>query len=286
MVSNLHSNAVASLSTGDLDALTTFTEWFGQSHAHGKKLLANVRRESHLVGDGDFGEPKALAAFLIRCAVGHGRPKSSPQRMRNYGLACGACELKGLRVPRGHLPRTLLRYSASRAAAAALVERVLGKAARRDFDNGILQPEDAFARIAELWPPLEMSESDRLAGGAAVFATFDAGTNAPRDSAFGMAEALALGILMRPPGDEDILFEFSYDTNTVRGYRFPTVGDAGTFPLFEPAPEIEPDTASPQTCCGWTKPLGQHEPQPEIVHENESLRVLGRSPRLVGRIGR
>ena len=119
-----------------------------------------------------------------------------------------------------------------------------------------------------------------------VFATFEHPGGAPRDDALGMAEALALPLMASPVSVDEFLVELSYPTNSVRNHRFPTVADAGNHPLFEPAREVAPNPAAPETCTGWTKPLGKHRPQAEIVHGNDSLRILNRAPRLVGRVQR
>jgi hypothetical protein len=120
--------------------------------------------------------------------------------------------------------------------------------------------------------------------GRVVFATFEHKAGAPRSSALAMIEALALPVLVRISGDEEILFELTYETDSVADYRFPTVADAGSWHLFEPAQEWAPDPVAPATCWGWTKPVGTHPPQPEIVHSNESLRILRASPRFLGRV--
>jgi hypothetical protein len=99
-----------------------------------------------------------------------------------------------------------------------------------------------------------------------------------------LAEALALPCLVEPRTADELLIELSYPTRAVGEMRFPTVADAGLVHLFRPAPEIEPSSGEPETCYGWTEPIGAHPPQPEVVHVNASVRVLDRPPRFVGRV--
>jgi hypothetical protein len=168
--------------------------------------------------------------------------------------------------------------------ATTLVERILGDMARRDFVSGLMSVEDAFNRIAVRWSAARLTNGDMLSRSGAVFVTFEHDGTAPRDDARALADALALPVLLRVGAGEEILFEFSYQRDSVQGYRFPTVSDVGLSHLFQPAPEIAPDPARRQTLWGWTRPLGGQQSQPEIVHENAPLRVLDTAPRLVGRM--
>jgi hypothetical protein len=155
---------------------------------------------------------------------------------------------------------------------------VLGKVARSRFDSELFI-EDILANVAASWD-LVVIDDLRLAKGTAVFATFEHPGGAPRDDAPALAQALALPTRT----DEALLIELSYPTKAVNDTRFPTVADAGLMPRFRPAPEVEPSSGYPETCCGWTEPLGAQPPQPELVHANAALTVLDRPPRLVGRV--
>lgn len=148
------------------------------------------------------------------------------------------------------LPAGFLRYSVSKTLAATLVERMLGTMARRDFDSGLMSVEDAFSRIAVRWSAARLTNSEMLARSSAVFATFEHDGTAPRDDARALADALALPVLLRVGTGEEILFEFSYQRDSVQGYRFPTVADAAWFHLFQPAPEFAPDPAERHTIWG------------------------------------
>jgi len=151
-------------------------------------------------------------------------------------------------------------------------------------NRNYLEPKDASKQLARRWNPAKLTDSDRLSRHECVFATFDHPPGASRSNARTMAEALALPVASRPGSANEMLVEFSYPTDSVPNHRFPTVADAGDHPFFRPAPEVPPDPTARETCCGWTKPLGKQSPQPEIVHGNESLRVLNRAPRFVGRV--
>lgn len=185
---------------------------------------------------------------------------------------------------REHLPDALLRYVTSRAVAANLIERMLGRLGRDDFDSGLLPPETLFARLRRFWRPARLRTTDRLAGGKKVFATFDHPEGAPREDAKRLSQALSLSFWQNPRRDMELLVELTYSTDAVRNHRFPTIADAGWGCLFRPAPEQVPDGSIPTACCGWTEPLGPHPPQPEIVHDNAPLQVLSEPPRLVGAI--
>lgn len=287
MASQLYTLAQRSLPTVDQRHLTEFETWLSdinEPQLNSAQLVANVRDESHLVGAGDFGDPNELAAFLRACGQAHSRANSDDRRRTSYSLTCSAFVLKGLVIEPTNLPAGFLRYSTSKTVAATLVERMLGKIARRDFDSGLMSVEDTFNRMARNWSAARLSDDEMLASSNAVFATFEHDGNAPRDDARALADALALPVLLRVGAGEGILFEFSYQRDSVQGYRFPTIADVGLFHLFQPAPEVAPDPAERQTLWGWTRPLGGQQSQPEIVHENAPLRVMDSAPRLVGRM--
>jgi len=283
MPSKLFIEALAALSSGDAKAFLAFGAWLG-SMAGGPRLVGNLQRESHLVGDEGFGVPRECASFLRRCATGHAKGKTDRQRCRSHAAACTAHQLRGLRIPRPHLPNGLLRYRASTRTAGELLERMLGPRARRFLKAGAMDTDEASRRLASAWDPSKLTKGDTLGRAGCVFATFDHPGGAPRGDALDMAQALALPAASSPVSVDEAMVEFSYPTDSVRNHRFPTVADAGDHPLFEPAKEIPPNPGAPETCTGWTRPIGKHSPQPEIVHRNNSLRVLDRAPRLVGRI--
>jgi hypothetical protein len=245
----------------------------------GAKVVENLRTESHLVGDGAFGEPAELTSFLRVCGA---PPSASTEVGDRYEKACAAHLLRGLPIPLDHLPARLLRYSTSRTIAGQMIERVLGRRAREDFDNDLLV-EDTMAELAASWDAGALS-GVHLGSAAPVFATFEHSAPLPRDDARALSLALALGFWGRPRSRVELVIELSYPARAVTDTRFPTVADVGLGHLFRPAQEIAPDPATPGTCCGWTDPLGGHPPQPELVHANAEVRILDHPPRLVGRV--
>lgn len=287
MASNLYQLAVAALAAAERESLTQFEDWladFSDSVAgrpiRGDQVRENLRAESHLTGDGDFGDCSTLADFLKACLEEHARASSDLERYGCFGQTCRAHHGRGLRIERSHLPDALLRYLRSREMVDIVIERVLGESAREDLRNGIMSLEDVFSRLTLFWDSDAMTDDDRLGAGTSVFATFEHNTGAPRADASAMAQALGLPVR---PGREEILIEVSYSTDSVRNHRFPTIADAGWTHEFQPSSEVAPDPAVPETCCGWTRPLGSWPPQPELVHENRSLKILSAPPRLVGR---
>ena len=287
MPSNLYAGARAMLGGTDKSSLAAFDRWLQRVRARstgdpvdGGQLCVNLKAEAHLTGTGAFGDTTELTGFLTRCAQAHRVTKGVQPRVDGYAKTCDAHASKGTHIPTAHLPPRLLRYSTSRFAAALLVERVLGKVARIQFDAGSLSPEDAFRRIERRWRAAAMTPADRLSGGPTVWATFRHKKGTPRHDAKSMADALALPV--RTAGT--ILLEFAYAMNKVSNHRFPTVADAGLIHLFRPAPEVAPDPAKRRTCWGWTHPLGGQPAQPEVVHDNACLSVLRRAPRFIGRL--
>jgi hypothetical protein len=288
--SNLYRQALGSLSDDERTAFTSWTSWL-EAHTssspdgvrNGAKVLENLQTEAHLVGDGVFGDPSELAE-LLRCCASRLAPLPLPERPAGYDGVCQEFGGRGLRVPREHLPDGLLRYSRSRRSAADLIERMLGKRARDAFDRDALPPETLFSRLRSRWAASRLAPTDRLGRGEEVFATFDHLAGAPRDDAEALSRALSLPLWQGPRSGIEILVEMSYPTDAVADHRFPTVADAGWIHLFRPAPEEEPDSGRPETCCGWTEPLGPYPPQPEIVHDNAELRILSEPPRFVGSI--
>ena len=282
MPSRLFRAARACLSKEERKSFSKFAAWLRR--LHGGRLSENLQGECHLVGDKDFGDPEELASFLRRCADHHGKARTKSERLKSHASACSAHELRGLRIPRAHLPGELLRYCVRTKLAGDLMERMLGSRARRLLKAGLTDTGEASSRLASAWDPAKLRNSDKLARRAAAFATFEHPAGAPRNDPLGMAQALALPTTANPASLDEILIEFSYGTDSVANHRFPTVADAGGHPLFEPAREAAPDPAVPGTCSGYTRPLGKQPQQPELVHQNESLRALNRAPRFVGRI--
>lgn len=80
MPSGLYQRAVDLLTEEERTALGAFEARIGDhpgtdgDPVEGARVLANLREEAHLVGDGGFGEAGELAAFLRDCAS---RPSST-----------------------------------------------------------------------------------------------------------------------------------------------------------------------------------------------------------------
>ena len=89
---------------------------------------------------------------------------------------------------------------------------------------------------------------------------------------------------LSPAAGERLLIELSYDGDRVKGYRLPTVADAGLTSSFRPAREVVPHVLREATLTDWTKPTGSWPNHAGIVHDGEALSVLSRPPRLVGRL--
>src|SRR5689334_4684685 len=224
MPSKLYTSARSTLASTDRKSLAAFDSWLKRVRASaagdpvdGKQLCANLKREAHFTGAGAFGDATELTGFLTRCAQTHRSIKGMKRRVDGYRDTCDAHSARGLAIPANDVPEKLLRYSTSRFAAALIVERVLGKMARVEFDAGRLSPEDAFRRIAARWRSSSMTPTEKLGGGSVVWATFRHRKGTPRDDAKGMAEALALPL--RPT--DRILIEFSYSRDKVNNHRFP-----------------------------------------------------------------
>lgn len=288
MPSNLYQAAAASLSDDERNALAAMESWLETITAgalrpvQGRRVAENLRSECHLLGDNSWGDPSELAGFLKHCAEEHRALISDAERYDGYEGRCTAHQGKGLRISPAHLPPVLLRYVRSRELVGKLVEKILGDAARADFQTGRLTIDDALEQVADSWDPAALENDARLGADwdQVVFATFEHSAGAPRDQALGMAEALALPVR---PRREEILVELTYEVGSVSNHRFPTVADAGWTHEFQPALEVEPNDGHPKSQWGWTRPLGSWPPQPELVHDNRSLGVLDGPPRFLGR---
>jgi hypothetical protein len=282
MPSNLHQRALSHLSTDERTAFGHFATWL-EGHSEGAQILENLRAEAHMVGDEAFGDPGELSAFL-RCCAGCFADEADPSAPSfAYESACEKFTDRGLRIPREHLPDTLLRYSTSRALLGRLIEQLLGDQVLADFQQDLLPPEKACALLAADWDSALLKDV-MLGVKPKVFATFEHGQPAPRDDATALSRALALLFWERARTKEEILFELSYPTDSVADPRFPTVAEAGWSSLFQPAAEQIPDPGSPHTCCGWTRPLGLQFAQLEIVHDNAPVTIVETPLRWVGRI--
>ncbi|HEX4961747.1 MAG TPA: hypothetical protein VF173_12965 [Thermoanaerobaculia bacterium] len=287
MPCNLYQSAAASLLEDERESLATFEDWLEDlSESSGRafrgdQILDNLRSESHLLGDGTWGDASEMTEFLRCCVQGHAGVATDQERETGYKSSCLTFEGKGFPIERDHLPDKLLRYSRDEPTALDLIGRVLTDRVKQDVIDKKISLADAFARLGPSSWDSGLVDDLRLGGGAMVFATFEHPAGAPRDHAGNMAAALALP--PRPRRRKEILVEFSYPTDSVSKYRFPTVADAGWVQEFKPAAEMEPSRDRPETCFGWTRPTGGWRPQPELVHGNESLRVLDGPPRFVGR---
>ncbi len=280
MTSRLYSSALASLDPAEARALAALQAKLGGSTSiNGPRLVENLMAEAHLVGDEVFGHPAELAAFL-RAFCSHPAPRSAETC---YSQTCEAHQLQGLRIPDRHLPPQLLRYVTSRALIGRIIEVLLGKSARVDFDQDLFV-EDTLADLAAAWDPA-LLHGIPLNSSGPVFATFEHGGGPARSDARALAEALALPWLSNPAvGGEALLLELRYPSAEVAEVRFPTVADAGTTHLFRPAKDQEPADGDPSTCYGWTEPFGAHPPQPELVHASAPASILDAPPRFVGRV--
>ena len=188
---------------------------------------------------------------------------------------------RGLRVPREHLPNRLLRYSTSVRLLEQLVEELgVGDLAQVDVSH---DPKSAFRKIRKKWDPSQIKRAMLGPPKPKVFATFEHEPTGRlnRKDAVAVSKALGLLFLELLPTGEGILFEFSYPSDAVQDPRFPTVADAGWNSSFQPAVEREPEPGDSRTWWGWTRPVGPYPPQPEIVHDNVSLRIVKDKPRWV-----
>lgn len=280
MPSALYQDVRSSLEEDDLHRLDRSEAWVA-SQESGPRLLANLQQESHLVGTGAFGDFEAFKGFLQTWCARNESAADDSGRQECFCQTCGEHERQGTEIPKEVLPEQLIRYVASRTCLSEILSQVLGPVARESFDKGILTVEDAFSRMKSKWNPSLLRDSDRLGRGDTVFATFSNPGSDPR-TAQDIAEAIAHPVVTAVNSRDQFLFHFTYDSAQVEDHRIPTIADAHWFPLFEPAPEDPPDPSDPRTCFGWTRPIGKQLPQPELVHQNESLKVAYRAPRLVG----
>jgi|GEM_PF-1633086 len=294
MPTKLYASATDTISDADKKSLAACERWLRRqtrkpsgTSCDGRQIADNIRDESHLCEGGDPPDPQLLAGFLKDWCARHAAAKRDRERCDCFSLVCKTYAARGKPIPVDHLPPGLLRYTTSRAAVAQMVERILGKVARKQFETGAMSAEDAFARMAVAWDSNRLTDRGRLARPSDSFtwATFEHVPGTPRDNARGMADALAHPVLITLTASSDeILYELSYPRDAVRDHRFPTIADAEWFHLFKPAPECKPDVAKPETCWGWTRSQNGQPAQPEIMHSNEPLGVLDAPPRFLGRL--
>lgn len=284
MSSKLYKKAAGLLATPQKSAFDDFIKWlgnYGSPAGRGAKLRRNLEDEAHLTGNEAFGDERALAVFLEKCGSTYRKTAADQDKADRYARVCNTHQGKGLKIPVSHLPGLLKRYSVSKKLFTALVEYVLGDTAKKDVDDGNLSFSEAFRLLAADWNPANLPD-EKLGGGNHVFATFDASQTIPTDP-IELLNALAHPVLLRT-GQDVILFELEYATNSVTDHRFPTVADAELVHFFEPAQERAPVPRKPDTWYGWTKPLNGQPRQPEIVHKNASVRILNQSPKLIGEL--
>lgn len=281
MASRLYKNTRDSFSPAALNVLDRCREGLSGT-SDGVKILLNMENEAHLIGNGFFGDPEIFGRFLAAWISEHSPAASDRERRDSYCGACSAYHLLGSRIPAEVLPDNLVRYVSSRSALRVMIEKVLGEDAVMDFDADDLSLGDAFLRLELFWAPSAFRLEDEIGRGKRVFATFNSPAAPLSDDATEIAEALAHPIFVSSLSEENFLFRLSYSARDVHEHRIPTVADAGWFHFFEPAQDVEPNSAVPDTCFGWTRPFGPQRPQPELVHHNVSLRMVRKPPEFVG----
>lgn len=284
MSSKLYKKATVLLTPPQRSAFGDFIDWLGNYASpavRGAKLKKNLENESHLTGNEAFGDERVLAGFLAKCGSTYRNAATDQDKADRYARVCNAHQGEGLRIPADRLPDSLQRYSVSKKLFMALVEYILGDAAKKDVDDGNLSVSEAFRLLAADWNSAHLP-GEKLGGGRHVFATFGASQTIPA-GARALLEALASPVLL-PPSKDVILFELEYAADSVTDHRFPTVADAELVHFFEPAQERKPVPSKPDTCYGWTKPVGSQDPQPEIVHKNAFVWILNQSPKFIGEL--
>ena len=293
MPSTLYMQAKGEISRRDpamAGQFEAFEQWLSNSehvsvpkHSTGERLLDNLRQEAHLCGESGYGDHSELAAFMEDCALLFGRAASEEERVQMFARSCEKYYRRGLRIPLAVLPPLLERYVSHRKAIELLLNRTAGPVAATQFRMEQISIIVAEKLIQENWAYSRFRDEDKLARDVMVFAAPVRGKWPDNTDALAIAESFGLPIAFGD-GVERFhnLVRYEYDTHAVSNHRFPTFADAGRFPGFLPAPETCPDPKSPDTCWGWTKPLGRNEKRPEIIHDNASLRVLKSPIRYVG----
>jgi len=280
MSSKLYRDARSLLKGDDVRCLDSSETWLA-SQASGPRLLANLQRESHLVGMGTFGSPRYFKDFLHTWSHRNESGADDSDRQACFCQVCSEHERWGTKIPPEVLPDQLIRYLVGPTLLREVIGQILGRSAKANFDSGMLTVDDAFSRMKSKWKPDLLRDCDRLGRGGTVFATFSNLRPAP-GTAQDVVEAIAHPVVTASSTRDQFLFEFTYFSARVEDHRIPTIADAGWFPMFEPAPESPPDPGDHHTCFGWTRPIGKQAPQPELVHQNESLKVVHRAPRFIG----
>jgi hypothetical protein len=283
MKSKLFQTAEAALTPSEVDGLRSFEDRLSKiglrssEFVDGRQLVDNLQSETRMTGDGRPDDATVLSEFLRRCAQ---NVATSRMLLEGYASLCVDFAGEGQRILRGCLPDDLLRYTTNRRLASMMIERVLGLTARVNFDRGLLTAEDAFTKMEKFWTPAPDDSEEHL-GGSFLFATFEEDA-APRDDAKAMAAALALPILLSPNLTDEFLYELTYPTDRVLRYKFPTVADASLAHVFRPCVDVPVHESHPLGCYGRTNPFNDAMPQPELLHEGETARILSAPPRYVG----
>jgi hypothetical protein len=251
-------------------------------HPDGLKLATNITLEAHLLGGRPFGDAQELSSFMEYCVRAFEAATSEEERIESFRQSCRDFARRGMTVALSVLPAVLIRYCSEKPLEIAL-GRMVGDYALIQLQRSQISLIEAEQQVRDNWNADLLDEKDMLARDNVAFATFDTGTTPHGASAQHIAECLALPCAV--PGAKPhrrFLVKVAYPAAKVQNHRFPTVAEAGTFPFFQPAEELAPDTSKQATCVGWTKPAGAGPPQPELIHDNASLRVLNSPLELVG----
>jgi hypothetical protein len=273
------------------DLLGKFESWLFSSlevampwHSTGAQLVENLREEAHFCGDASYGDPNDFALFLIDCAREFSIATSEYDKCVAYRKVCQRHTRKGSKILVGALPTILIRICGSPAILVMALQRMVGDAAVEQLKRKEISILDAEELVRVNWDPSLFDPSDCLARGDTVFATLYSSALLALD-AQSVAECLGLPCATSPSTGRIRSWHITaceYNATAVSNHRFPTIADAETFPGFRPAPDLIPDRSDSSSCFGWTKPIGTGDPQPELVHNNSSLRVARAPIRYLG----
>ena len=292
MPSSLHRNATRLLGQRDallLEAWERFEQWLRSSttvalpwQANGLKLADNIALEAHLVGNRTFGDAEEFSSFMEYCVRAFESAATEEDRIETFRRSCRDFTRRGMIVGFGVLPNILFRYCSEKPLEIAL-GRMVGDYAVLQLQRKQISLSDAEQQVRDNWDPNLLQDADMLARGDFAFATFGNATIPHGASARHVAECLALPCVV-PDGKprRRFLVKLSYPKATVQNHRFPTFAEAETFPYFQPAEEEAPDPSVEARCVGWTKPIGAGSKQPELIHDNASLRILSSRIELLG----
>jgi hypothetical protein len=258
---SLFPDARANLSEGDRGTLHQWETAASKIQPAGPNVVANVKSESHLVGNPPDEGSSALQALLLGIVT----RLATDGAKRAFEHAATDFVLEGRLL--AAKPKTLYRFLP--------IDR-FGESVARANDETPIWDRDRDSYITDLlenWQTLGREKLSRtmLAGARRVFVTFETPNGKVVSEVLGSAREImdALGVGIQ--AEKDVI-GLRYPPPADAPLKYPTVADGGWSEYF--------GVCKPTDAHGWTRPISSPGAKgwPEAVHHNRRADLVADRP--------